>query len=296
MDKIKVAAIQLNLVQCTSEHDFYLLLDRPVKEAVKNGAKIVCFPEDLGFCLAWAKESYRIECIRQNLNPEIKLMGAKNWLENLIDIILSKIKLNKMGEWLSQKRISDIIKRTFKKLAIQNKVIIVSGSVYESKLSGIYNLCYVYDSDGSLAGTYSKKKLVPIEIAWGVKSGNQNTPIKTSLADIGVVICYDLDDPLFIKEMTDNGAQFIVAPSGGWRPYPDYPFDKEKEQPQINRSIENKISIVRPYCCGWLFPALYFQGHTQIVGQSGEILVESTDWGKQKNFYADLALRPKILK
>ena len=74
------------------------------------------------------------------------------------------------------------------------------------------------------------------------------------------------------------------------------PFDKEKEQPQISRSIENQISIIRPYCCGWLFPALYFQGHTQIVGQDGEILAESTDWEKQKIFYADLALKPKILK
>lgn len=296
MDTIKIAAIQLNLVQCTSEHDFYVYLNRMVKEAVSNGAKVICFPEDLGFCLAWAKESYRIECIRQNIDPQITSLGVKNWFEKLADLILSKIKLNKMGEWLSQKRISDIIKRTFKKLAIENKIIIVSGSVYERKLTGIYNLCYVYESNGKLAGTYAKKKLVPIEIAWGVKSGNQNTPIKTDLVDIGVVICYDLDDPLFIKEMTDNGAQFLVAPSGGWRPYPNYPFDKEKEQPQIPRSIENQISIVRPYCCGWLFPALYFQGHTQIVGPGGKILVESTDWNKQKIFYADLALRPKILK
>ena len=296
MNKIKIAAIQLNLVQCTSELDFYNLLDSLVKESVSNGAKIVCFPEDLGFCLAWAKESYRIECIRQNVDPGIKTLGAKSWLESLIDTILSRIKLNRMGEWLSQKRISDIIKRTFKKLACNNNVIIISGSVYERKLTGIYNICYVYEPDGRLAGSYAKKKLVPIEVAWGVKSGNQNTPIKTSLVDIGVVICYDLDDPLFIKEMTDNGAQFLVAPSGGWRPYPNYPFDKEKEQPQLARSIENQISIIRPYCCGWLFPALYFQGHTQIVGQDGEILAESTDWEKQKIFYADLALKPKILK
>jgi predicted amidohydrolase len=96
--------------------------------------------------------------------------------------------------------------------------------------------------------------------------------------------------------MCQNGADFIVAPSGGWRPYPDYPFDKSKEQPQIQRSKENSICIVRPYCCGWLSPGLYFQGHTQIVGQNGEILTESTNWDQQNIFYADIALRSQILK
>lgn len=296
MERLKIAAVQLNLKQCTSEGDFYLYLNNVVQEACCNGAKVICFPEDLGFCVAWAKESYRVECIKNNIDPEIKTLGIKSWIEKFADFILSKIKLNKMGEWLSQKRISDIVKRTFKKLAINNNVIIVSGSVYERKFSGIYNICYVYESNGKLAGSYAKRKLVPIETSWGVKSGKSNMPIKTSIVDIGVVICYDLDDPIFIKEMTNNGAQFIVAPSGGWRPYPDYPYDREKEQPQIERSKENKICIVRPYCCGWLFPALYFQGHTQIVDQNGIILEESNDWGKQKIFYADLALKPKILK
>ena len=95
--------------------------------------------------------------------------------------------------------------------------------------------------------------------------------------------------------MCDKGAQFLVAPSGGWRPYPDYPFDKIAESPQLKRSIENNISIVRPYCCGWLFPALYFQGHTQIVGPDGSILAESEDWGKEKIFCVDLPLKPRIL-
>ena len=56
MNKLKIAAIQLNLVQCTSEIDFYNLLDSLVQESVNNGAKVICFPEDLGFCLAWAKD------------------------------------------------------------------------------------------------------------------------------------------------------------------------------------------------------------------------------------------------
>jgi predicted amidohydrolase len=296
METLKVAAIQLNVVQCINENQFFNLINDLTKEAVSNNSQVVVFPEDLGFCLAWAKESYKVQQIRNNIDPSLISLNAKTILEKLFDFIISKIKLNKMGEWLAQKRIAEIFKRTFQKVSELNEVVIVSGSFYESSINGIYNVSYVYDTNGKICGKYAKKKLVPIEIAWGVKSGNSNKPIPTSVADIGVVICYDLDDPKFIQEMTINGAQFLVAPSGGWRPYPNYPFDKTKEQPQIQRSIENEISIVRPYCCGWLFPGLFFQGHTQIVGQKGEILAESIKWDEGKIFYADLALRPKILK
>lgn len=291
MRKITIAAIQLNLVQCASENEFYDLLNKIIKEAKTNGAELVCFPEDLGFCLAWAKDSFRVSNIKYNIEPSLQLYKFKTGLEKFIDFVISKIKLNRMGEWLSQARISNIIKRTFKNLAIENKVVITSGTVYERNLFGIFNNCYVYDSDGTLCGTYSKQKLVPLEIAWGVKPGKSKMPISTSIAKIGIAICHDLDNPQLVKEISDNEADFIVAPSGGWRPYPKYPFDKETEQPQLKRSKENKIAIIRPYCCGWLFPGLYFQGHTQIVDTDGSIIAESIDWDKQKIFYADIALR-----
>lgn len=294
MEKVKVAAIQLNLVQCTSEKDFFEVLDKLVSESVANGAKIVSFPEDLGFCIAWAKESFRVNNIMFGIEPEFESFSFKNKIEQFTNWILSRINLRIMGEWLSQKRISDIIKRVFKKLAKKHKVVVVSGTVYERKFNGIYNTCYVYDNNGNLAGSYDKYKLVPLEKAWGVKSGKKPYPIYTKDYSIGVAICYDLDDANWINEIVRNGAQMIFSPSGGWRPYPDYPFDAEKETPQLKRSAEYRISIVRPYCCGWLFPGLYFQGHTQIVGPQGEILAQSTDWDKEKIFYADIPLKKKL--
>lgn len=292
MNTIKVAAVQMDLVQCYSENDFLKLIDTLTKKAVNSGAEIICFPEDLGFCLAWAKESYRVSQIRTNNDVQVKAFKIKNLFETFIDLLISKIKLNGMGEWLSQRRIANIYRRVFSEVSQANNVIIVCGSLYERKYDGIYNVSYVYEN-GQYCGEFKKYKLVPIEKSWGVKAGSSSIPISTSKCDIGVCICYDLDDPEFIKSMTENGAQFIVAPSGGWRPTPNYPFDREKETPQIKRAIENQISIVRPYCCGWLAPALYFQGHTMIVDQNGKILEESLEWGREKIFCVDLPLRPK---
>lgn len=293
MLKIKIAAVQMNMTQCWCEDQFYNLILTLSRQAKDMGADVVVFPEDIGFCLAWVNESYRIRQIRANSNPEITIKSFKNIIEKFSDWFFSKIKLNKMGEWLSQNKISSIVKRTFSKIAKLLNIVIVSGSVYERRINGIFNVCYVYDCDGSLAGEFLKYKLVPVEIAWGVKAGKSSDPIKTKNYDIGVCICYDLDDSLFIKSICDKNAQFLVAPSGGWRPYPNYPFDKIKECPQLKRSIENNISIIRPYCCGWLFPGLYFQGHTQIVDPYGKVLAESEDWSKEKIFCIDVPIKDR---
>lgn len=293
MNKIKIAAIQMNMVQCWCEDQFFKLIFNLTKKAKDLGAEVVVFPEDLGFCLAWVNESFRIQQLRKNIDPNLEIKIFKNLFEKFSDWLFTKIRLNRMGEWLSQKKIATIVKRTFSEVAKLNQIIIVSGSVYERRMNGIYNICYVYDEDGKNCGEFFKHKLVPIEIAWGVKPGISSDPIKTKKFDIGVCICYDLDEPNFIKAICDKGAQFLVAPSGGWRPFPNYPFDKSKECPQIERSKENNISILRPYCCGWLFPGLYFQGHTQIVGPDGQVLAESVDWSEEKIFCIDVPIKDR---
>ena len=269
----KVAMVQLSMEQCWTENGFYKYIESYVKESKEKGAEIVVFPEDIGFCIAWVKESKRVENIKQNI--EVEELSIKSAFENFIDWVILKLNLRAMGEWLAQAVISRIVHRVFAILADKYSIIIVSGSIYVRKIDGIYAVSYVFDVDGKLIGEYEKHKLVSIEESWGVKVGRTNKPIKTSLGDIGVCICYDLDDSEFIKSIVDNGADFIVAPSGGFRPYPNYPFDFDKETPQIQRAKENNIFVLRPYCAGWIFPGIYFQGHTMAIDNTGKIIAKS---------------------
>jgi predicted amidohydrolase len=252
----------------------------------------VVFPEDIGFCIAWVKESKRIENIKQNI--EMDELSIKSDFENFIDWIISKLKLRAMGEWLAQAVISRIVRRVFAILADKYAVVIVSGSIYARKLNGIYAVSYVFDTDGRLVGEFEKHNLVTLEKAWGVKEGRTFNPVKTSLGNIGVCICYDLDDPKFIKSIVDNGADFIVAPSGGFRPYPNYPFDFAKETPQIQRAKENNIFVLRPYCAGWIFPGLYFQGHTMAVDNMGKVIVESVSKDNGEVIVVDVEMKHSV--
>lgn len=282
---IKTAMIQLEMKQCWTEKQFFDHMENYIKESKEKNARIAIFPEDIGFCLAWVKETKNVRNIRQNITFEQQ--SIKNLLEYFVDWIFTKIKLYDMGQWLSQIVIERIIKRTFSSLAKKYNMVIVSGSCYVKKFDGLYNVCYVYDNDGQLSGEYEKHKLVPIEISWGVKKGRTKKPIQTSVASIGVVICYDLDEPEFIEEISMQ-SDLIVAPSGGFRPFPDYPFDPVKERPQIQRAIENNIFILRPYCAGWLFPGLYFQGNSSVVNRRGEVILRAKNKNKGEVIIVDV--------
>ncbi len=276
MDKttVKVASVQLNLKQCLTEKSFYNFIEKVFKQ---TEADVLLFPEDISFCLAWVKE----DAFHQQ--------SIKSSLESLSTFILSRLNLNKMGRWICEPKIERVIRRTFSSLTKKYNKVAVAGSIYVQRENGRFNSSLVFDN-GNFVGEYLKQNLVPLEIAWGIKGDYKSKPIQTSKGNIGVCICYDLNDPKVCMNLKNNGADFIVAPSSGWRPYPWYPFDEKTERPQIYRAVENDIVIFRPYCCGFLFPGLFFQGHSMIVGKYGEILKESRSIFKQEILSWDVIL------
>lgn len=268
MDKttVKVTSVQLNLKQCFTEKVFYAFIENVFKQ---SEADVLIFPEDISFCLAWVKEE------------SIQSLSLKSSVEKFTSYILSRINLNKMGNWISEPKIERIIRRTFQSLTKKYNKVAVAGSIYVQRPKGKYNSSLVFDN-GEFVGEYLKQNLVPLEISWGIKGDYNSNPIQTSKGNIGVCICYDLNDPNVCMKLKKNGADYIVAPSSGWRPYPWYPFDRKTECPQIYRAVENDIVIFRPFCCGFIFPGLYFQGHSMIVGKYGEIIKESKSIFKQE--------------
>jgi len=268
MDKttVKVASVQLNLKQCFTEKVFYNFIENVFKQ---SEADVLIFPEDISFCLAWVKED------------AMQSLSIKSSVEKFTSYILSRINLSKMGKWLCDPKIERIIRRTFLSLTKKYNKVAVAGSIYVERPSGRYNSSLVFDN-GIFVGESLKQNLVPLEIAWGIKGDYNSEPIQTSKGNIGICICYDLNDPKVCMSLKKKGADYIVAPSSGWRPYPWYPFDRKTECPQIYRAVENDIVIFRPYCCGFIFPGLFFQGHSMIVGKYGEIIKEPKSIFKQE--------------
>lgn len=286
---LTIAAIQPNAESCHSELDFYKKMKRLSYIAKQCGAKVIIFPEGLSMWLSWCSESPRVSATYYGNTPNhlIVSFGLQSWLESFSDWLFKTIKLNWMGEWLSQSKYRRIMIRTFSSIAKELDVVIVAGSIYNRKVSGMFNTSLVFEKGGSLVGEPGKKYLMPIEESWGIKSSNTVEPIQTSEACIGVCICHDLSFPDVTQTLKDKGAEFICAPSGGWRPYPGYPF---KDNPQIERAKETGLNIVRPYQCGWMEPGIYFAGCTSVVNGDGEIIAESKNKSREEVIIVTLEL------
>jgi predicted amidohydrolase len=129
---------------------------------------------------------------------------------------------------------------------------------------------------------------VGIEKAWGVKSVYNPVPVLIDDTKVGLAICFDINDPQYTKDIVENGAEVILVPSNGYRIFPWYPFDESKETPHRQRAQENNIPILRPYCCGWLFPGLYFRGSSEIVNKKGLVLAKPVSKDREEILYFNM--------
>jgi predicted amidohydrolase len=270
-----VSAAQLNLKHCFSKKQFIDYLEEQIFQKLITVPDIICFPENINYCLLFAKKE------------TISSLSIKKSFENIFDKIISKLDLSFVFRFLNIKNQENIILDSMSFLAHKYNCHIITGTYYEKRSDGIYNSLSIIDNNGEILGTASKRDLVGFEKALKLQTQHDPVVVETRLGEIGLCVCYDLDNSYYISKFKKEGANILFAPSNGWRPFPGYPFDYKKETPQIERAKENGFSIVRPYCAGWMFP-LYFQGHTQIVDALGNIVAKSSTYNKSEIVTATL--------
>ena len=138
--------------------------------------------------------------------------------------------------------------------AARNNNVVIVGSIFELRSNGIYhNTAIVLDKDGSMAGYY-RKMHIPDDPGYYEKyyftpgdTGFQ--PIQTSIAKLGVLICWDQWFPESARLMALAGAELLVYPSAiGWEPT-DSQEEKERQLDawitiQRSHSIANNLPLV----------------------------------------------------
>jgi predicted amidohydrolase len=294
MAQVKVAAIQAKAEEFASDDEFHQKIQDLTGRAVAAGAQILVFPEDIGLWLELAHKGPRVKELRSvsslisvaNLSESEAtpaaippMLRSNAWaervLDKLTDWLFRHVHVPAFGDWLSESRIGETYQAAFSAAAKQYGVPIVAGSIYEKRADGIYNTCYVFDKDGSVAGKADKRHLIPLEESFGVKEGQAVHVIETQDYKIGACICYDLYGPDVTQQLAAQGAQLICAGSTGLRPWPHFPYVPAVDAPQIERAKETGLAIARAYQCGWLVPGIYMDGLSDIVLPDGTIAVQS---------------------
>lgn len=178
----------------------------------------------------------------------------------------------------------------FSGVAKEFGVVIVT-SLFERRAPGLYhNTAVVFDTDGTLAGTY-RKMHIPDDPAFYEKfyftPGDLGfTPIDTSVGRLGVLVCWDQWYPEAARLMALAGAELLIYPTAiGWDPN-DSNEEKIRQKEawitvQRSHAIANGVPVVSTNRVGFeadpsgVGAGIDFWGSSFVAGPQGEFLAQA---------------------
>jgi len=170
--------------------------------------------------------------------------------------------------------------------------IVIVASLFERRAAGLYhNTAIVLEKDGSIAGSY-RKMHIPDDPGFYEKfyftPGDLGiTPIKTSVANLGLLVCWDQWYPEAARLMALAGADLLIYPTAiGWDPAD--PADEQQRQReawitvQRGHAIANGLPLLAVNRVGLetvsaeAESGIQFWGSSFAAGPQGELLAEGS--------------------
>jgi len=190
--------------------------------------------------------------------------------------------------------------RLFGDLAKELGIVLVI-SLFEKRAKGLYhNTAVVLEKDGSIAGIY-RKMHIPDDPAFYEKfyftQGDLGfVPIKTSVGNLGVLICWDQWFPEAARIMALNGADVLIYPTAiGW----DVTDTDEEQQRQLDawvavqrgHAIANNLPVISCNRTGYETSSengIKFWGNSFVFGAQGELIAQANE--SEQNVFAEIDL------
>lgn len=178
----------------------------------------------------------------------------------------------------------------FGELAKQFGIVLVT-SLFERRAAGLYhNTAVVFDTDGSIAGTY-RKMHIPDDPAYYEKfyftPGDLGFhPIQTSLGKLGVQVCWDQWYPEGARLMALQGAELLIYPTAIGYESSDTLEEQERQREawttvQRGHAVANGLPVIAVNRVGHepdpsgQTNGIQFWGSSFVAGPQGEILARA---------------------
>ena len=188
----------------------------------------------------------------------------------------------------------------FGNLAKELNIVLVI-SLFEKRAKGLYhNTAVVLEKDGSVVGIY-RKMHIPDDPAFYEKfyftQGDLGfEPIKTSVGNLGVLICWDQWFPEAARIMALKGADVLIYPTAiGW----DESDTKDEQQRQLDawvavqrgHAVANNLPVITCNRTGYETLSnngIQFWGNSFVFGAQGELLAKADE--AEQNLFAEINL------
>ena len=189
-------------------------------------------------------------------------------------------------------------------LAREHAVVLVT-SLFERRAAGLYhNTAVVFERDGSIAGIH-RKMHIPDDPAYYEKfyftPGDLGfQPIKTSVGNLGVQVCWDQWYPEGARLMALAGADILIYPTAIGYESSDTPEEQARQRQawqlvQRGHAVANGLPVVAVNRVGHepdpsgQTRGIQFWGTSFVCGPQGELLAEASQT-EPENLIVDLDL------
>jgi len=107
---------------------------------------------------------------------------------------------------------TDRLRDTFSEFAVSYNINIITGSMPEVRVDGLYNVGHLCKRNGEIE-KYEKIHVTPDEKkAWGMNGGNTIKTYETDAGRIGILICYDVEFPELTRLLAYEGLDILFVP------------------------------------------------------------------------------------
>ena len=207
-----------------------------INEAAKDKARLICFPE---FQMAYSPPEQK---------PEALHKIAEKMNGNFVSTLSYSAKQNKINVIATIYEITNTNKQYHK---VFDTAIIINDL---GKLKSVYRKVHLYDA----LGFKESKKLVAGSII--------ERPTRTSVGNLGLLICYDMRFPEISRILTVNGANILASPSA----WVAGVMKQEHWEIMVKaRAIENGVYVIAPNQVGNIYC-----GHSMVIDPFGSTLVD----------------------
>lgn len=207
-----------------------------INEAAKDKARLICFPE---FQMAYSPPEQKPESLHKIAE---KING------NFVSTLSYSAKQNKINVIAT---IYEIINTNKQNHKVFDTAIIINDL---GKLKSVYRKVHLYDA----LGFKESKKLVAGSII--------ERPTRTSVGNVGLLICYDMRFPEISRILTVNGANILASPSA----WVAGVMKQEHWEIMVKaRAIENGVYVIAPNQVGNIYC-----GHSMVIDPFGSTLVD----------------------
>lgn len=167
------------------------------------------------------------------------------------------------------------------RLAKENNVYILAGSIPERESDKLYNTSYLFDKTGQIIAKHRKMHLFDIDVKDRITfkesdvltAGDEFTIADTEFGKIGIGICYDIRFVELARIMVEKGALVLVYPGA---------FNQTTGPAHWELLFRSRALDNQTFCIG-VAPALnedasyHSYGHSIVTNPWGELIAEASE-------------------